>query len=81
MAGRVGGVLGSALAGGARLAFVSGMDLALTVGAVVVGVSAIVVLVLLPNRARTEGVVTSAEATTRAVRARATTPDACSRSA
>ncbi len=80
VAGRVGGVLGSALAGGARLAFVSGMDLALTVGAVVVGVSAIVVMVLLPNRARTESVVTS-EATTRAVSARSTTPGACSRSA
>ena len=47
----VGGALGSALAAVARLAFVSGMDLALTVGAAVVGMSALVTLVLLPNRA------------------------------
>ncbi len=81
VAGRVGGVLGSALATGARLAFVSGMDLALTAGAVVVGVSALVVLALLPNRVRTEGGVTNAEATTRAISERSRTPEACSRSA
>jgi hypothetical protein len=42
--------LGDLLAAVARQAFVSGMDLALIVSAVAVGVAALVVLVLLPNR-------------------------------
>ncbi len=46
----VGGRLGAELAAVARLAFVSGLGLAVTVGAVVVGVAAVVVLALLPNR-------------------------------
>lgn len=67
VAGQVGGLLGHALAATARLAFLSGMDLALTVGAVMVGVSSLIVLVLLPNRAQTGGVMAEAEATTRAL--------------
>ena len=51
VAQQVGGALGEALAVVARLAFVSGMDLALTVGAVVVATSAVITLALLPNRA------------------------------
>ena len=46
-----GGSLGALLAAAARHAFVSGMDLALVVGAGVVGSSAVLVLVALPNRA------------------------------
>jgi len=42
--------LGDLLAAVARQAFISGMDLALIVSAVAVGVAALVVLVLLPNR-------------------------------
>ena len=42
--------LGDLLAVAARQAFISGMDLALIVSAVAVGVAALVVLVLLPNR-------------------------------
>jgi len=45
----VGGTLGAELAGFAREAFISGSDLAFTVGAVAVAVAAVVVLVLLPN--------------------------------
>lgn len=62
VAGHVGGAVGAALAALAHLAFVSGMDLALTVGAVMVGASSLIVLALLPNRAPTEGVVPNAEA-------------------
>jgi EmrB/QacA subfamily drug resistance transporter len=46
-----GGALGAALAAAARQAFVSGMDLALTAGAVVVGCSMLLVTALLPSRA------------------------------
>jgi EmrB/QacA subfamily drug resistance transporter len=46
---------GVPLARVARLSFVSGMDLALVVAAVVVGAAAIVVLALLPNRGSTNG--------------------------
>lgn len=45
------GVLGTELVNFARQAFVSGMDLAVTVGSVVVGVAALGVLLVLPNRA------------------------------
>jgi nucleoside permease NupC len=44
-------VLGHELVGFARQSFLSGMDLAVTVAAVVVGVVALVVLIVLPNRA------------------------------
>ncbi len=50
VAERVGGPLGAQLADVARRSFVSGMDLGLTVGSVIVGLAAFVVLVLLPNR-------------------------------
>jgi EmrB/QacA subfamily drug resistance transporter len=46
----IGGHLGAGLADVARRAFVSGMDLAVIVGAIVVGVAALVALALLPNR-------------------------------
>ena len=42
--------LGDALALAARRAFISGMDLALIIAAIAVGIAAVVVLVLLPNR-------------------------------
>ncbi|MDA8291539.1 MAG: DHA2 family efflux MFS transporter permease subunit [Actinomycetota bacterium] len=48
----VGGTLGHALAGAARGAFVSGLDLASLVGALAVAVGALVVAVVLPSRAR-----------------------------
>ena len=51
VAARVGGTLGEELASAGRAAFLSGMDLALTVGAVVAGVAALGVLALLPPRA------------------------------
>ncbi|MGO8873337.1 MAG: MFS transporter [Acidimicrobiales bacterium] len=51
VAQQVGGPLGAALAALARRAFVSGMDRALLVGAIVVSASALLVLGLLPNRA------------------------------
>lgn len=51
VAGQVGGALGEDLAHAARSAFLSGMDVAAVVGAVVVGLAAIVVLVALPSRA------------------------------
>ncbi|HLN41476.1 MAG TPA: MFS transporter, partial [Acidimicrobiales bacterium] len=51
VAQRLGGHLGTDLAGLARRSFVSGMGLAVTVGAFVVGAAAIVVLAMLPNRA------------------------------
>ncbi len=44
------GAMGAELAGVARLAFISGMDLALLVGAIVVAVAAFVVLAVLPSR-------------------------------
>jgi MFS family permease len=44
------GQLGDALAGAAKRGFVSGMDLALIIAAVIVGVAGLVVLVVLPNR-------------------------------
>jgi EmrB/QacA subfamily drug resistance transporter len=47
---KIGGVLGPELATFARRSFVSGLDLAVTVGAVVVGAAGLVVLVVLPNR-------------------------------
>ena len=50
VAQQAGGRLGAELAGLARQSFVSGMDLALGVGALVVGVAATVVLMVLPNR-------------------------------
>jgi len=50
IAQKVGGSLGAALAAIARQSFVSGMDLAMLVGAIVVGVAAVVVMVFLPNR-------------------------------
>jgi len=51
VAHQVGGGLGAGLAGLARQSFISGFDLAVTVGAIVVGAAALVVLVVLPNRA------------------------------
>lgn len=50
VAGSVGGNLGRGLSEVARGAFVSGMDLALFVGAVVVAAGALLALALLPNR-------------------------------
>lgn len=50
VARQVGGRLGAALAAVSRSAFVSGMDLAVLSGAVVVAVAMVGVLVLLPNR-------------------------------
>jgi len=47
---KIGGVLGPELANFARRSFVSGLDLAVSVGAVVVGTAGLVVLVVLPNR-------------------------------
>jgi len=47
-----GGELGHELAAAARLSFVDGMDRALLVGAVVVALSAVLVLIALPSRAR-----------------------------
>ncbi|MGD0945030.1 MAG: MFS transporter [Acidimicrobiales bacterium] len=46
----IGGVLGGELASFARRSFVSGLDLAVTVAAIVVGGAGIVVLMVLPNR-------------------------------
>jgi len=48
---QLGGALGAGLASLARQSFVSGLDLAVSVGAVVVGIAAVVVLLALPNRA------------------------------
>jgi hypothetical protein len=47
-----GGELGHELASAARLSFVDGMDRSLLVGAVVVALSAVLVLIALPSRAR-----------------------------
>ena len=52
VAEQVGGHLGALLASDARAAFVSGMDLAVAVAAVVVGVAALVVVLALPDRPR-----------------------------
>lgn len=52
VAGHVPGKAGEALAGTARRAFVSGMDLGLLVATVVVAVAGLVALVALPNQAR-----------------------------
>jgi len=51
VAQHVGGAGGTALAESARRSFLSGMDLAMTVGAVAVAVGAMVVLAVLPSRA------------------------------
>ena len=51
VAQELGGAAGSELAAAARHAFISGMDLAVTVAAVVVGMAAIVAAILLPSRA------------------------------
>jgi EmrB/QacA subfamily drug resistance transporter len=50
VSGRIGGVLGVELASLAKAAFVSGLDLAVTVAAVVVAFAAVLVLAVLPNR-------------------------------
>jgi EmrB/QacA subfamily drug resistance transporter len=50
VAGQVGGRQGAELAHFAKVSFVSGMDLALLVGAAVVAVAAFVVLVVLPSK-------------------------------
>ncbi len=55
VATRVGGTLGAALAAQARLAFTDGLDLAVTVAAFAVGLAALAVLALLPNRAAPSG--------------------------
>jgi EmrB/QacA subfamily drug resistance transporter len=47
---KIGGVLGPELAGFARRSFISGMDLAVSVAAIVVGAAGLVVLAALPNR-------------------------------
>ena len=52
---QIGGVLGTELVDFARQSFVSGMDLAVTVGAIVVGTAGLVVLVVLPNRSSPSG--------------------------
>jgi EmrB/QacA subfamily drug resistance transporter len=51
VAQHVGGAHGTALAEAARRSFMSGMDLAMTVGAVAVAAGAMVVLAVLPSRA------------------------------
>ena len=48
---QIGGAFGAGLAAVARRSFVSGLNLAVTVGAIVVGTAALVILLLLPNRA------------------------------
>ena len=47
---KIGGALGSGLASLARQSFISGLDLSVTVGAVVVGAAGLVVLAVLPNK-------------------------------
>ena len=51
VAQKIGGPLGTELSGYARESFVSGLDLAVTVAAIVVGCASLVVLAVLPNRA------------------------------
>lgn len=48
---KIGGGLGAELAAFARRSFVSGLDLSVTVAAIVVGCAALLVLAVLPNRA------------------------------
>jgi EmrB/QacA subfamily drug resistance transporter len=55
VAGHIGGVLGAALAHLARSAFVSGMDLGLTVGAAVAVAGCLLALALLPSRPAADG--------------------------
>jgi EmrB/QacA subfamily drug resistance transporter len=55
VAGMAGGKLGRELAAAARVAFVDGMHASLFVGAVVVALSAVLVVIALPARARKEG--------------------------
>jgi hypothetical protein len=50
VAGHVGGILGAGLAHLARTAFVSGMDLGLTVGAGVAMAGCLLALAVLPSR-------------------------------
>ncbi|HTX01868.1 MAG TPA: hypothetical protein VMD59_24000, partial [Acidimicrobiales bacterium] len=54
VAQHVPGKLGDALATSAKHGFVSGMDLSLTIAAVIVGVAGLVVLAVLPNRGESE---------------------------
>jgi hypothetical protein len=54
VAAQVGGTSGIELARAARQAFISGMDLGLLVGSIVVSVAAFVVLAVLPSRPPTE---------------------------
>jgi EmrB/QacA subfamily drug resistance transporter len=56
VAQREGGMYGSVLAGWARSAFISGMDLALLTGALVAAVAGLLAFIALPGRAREEGV-------------------------
>ena len=55
VAGHVGGVLGAALAHLARTAFISGMDLGLTVGAGAALAGCLLALALLPSRPAADG--------------------------
>ncbi len=55
VAARVGGSLGSQLSAAARQSFVSGMDVAMSVGAAVVAATAIAVALLLPSRDSSAG--------------------------
>jgi EmrB/QacA subfamily drug resistance transporter len=57
VAQHIGGALGAGLAAAARQAFVAGMDLSSFVAGVVVGVSALVVVAVLPNRGTKPGAV------------------------
>ncbi len=52
VAAQAGGSLGAALASQARLAFTEGLDLAVAVAAVTVGLASLAVLLFLPNRGR-----------------------------
>ena len=54
VAQRVGGSLGADLGQLAKVSFVSGMDLAITVGSVVVGAAAVTVVAMLPSKAASE---------------------------
>lgn len=54
VAGRLPGGAGASLAAAARRGFISGMDLGLLIGSVIVGVAAVLILVGLPNRPVTE---------------------------
>jgi EmrB/QacA subfamily drug resistance transporter len=52
VAGQIGGSFGAGLAGLARSAFVSGLDLALTTGACVAAAGCVIALIVLPSRPR-----------------------------